>query len=224
MKLLTAQDRELVQRLLAFAGNHPAMLLTLSYFVISFIGLGFSWSFFSHFNIDYFEYAEIGDFLLAAFREPVTFMFLLSATVVGLAVFFFQVLVQAFYRRFAQRWKFVAWLQRIEMKMNPWGVLPSIMALVVVYAAIFIFIYADDKANEIMDGAGDQAVVHLADPIADGILRDEGIMLGNTLRTVFLYNPEQRQVRIIPLEAIVAIDMPSLPSPETKSSNVEMEE
>lgn len=208
MNVVTNRDRELLRSFGRFSETHPAMLLTLCYLVVSLIGIAFSWSFFARFGVDFFEYAEIGDFLLAAFREPVTFILALGAVLVGLAVFLFQLAVQAFYARFSERSKIVAWLRDFERRINPLGVMPSIFLLVIFYAAIFIYNYAGNKALDIQGGHGETVTVHFGDPLAGGETSTSALLMGNTLRAIFLYEVADARVRIVPLDAVVAIDMP----------------
>ena len=66
--------------------EHPGLLLTVLYLIASLIGLAFSWSLFSQFNINIFSYAEVTDFLMAALREPLTISLTASAVLVAWAL------------------------------------------------------------------------------------------------------------------------------------------
>ena len=67
-----------------FIREHPGLGLSIGYGFVSLIGIMFSWSLFYHFDITYFQYADISDFLLAAIREPETFLLSASSIVVAM--------------------------------------------------------------------------------------------------------------------------------------------
>ena len=206
MNILPEKDRYHLTKLGGFAGQHPAMLLTLFYLLVSFLGLSFSWAFYAQFGIDYFDYAEIGDFILAAFREPVTFLLALSSLAIGIVLLVFQWLVNNFYDRFRERSRFIAALSRFDNGLNRWGVLPTIIVLFFVYCVIFISDHAGDKADDFREGRGERVLVHYADPLSDGESSELAAMLGSSTHVIFLYEPARKRVRIVPMDAIVAIE------------------
>lgn len=63
--------------------RHPALVLTVGYLMISLLGLSFEWTLFRQFGINFFYFAEVTDFLMGAFREPVTFLLSAIALLVG---------------------------------------------------------------------------------------------------------------------------------------------
>lgn len=229
MNILLQKDRKHLARLGAFAGQHPAMLLTLCYLLVSFLGLSFSWAFYARFGIDYFDYAEIGDFILAAFREPLTFLLALSSLAIGIGLLVFQALVSNFYERYRERSKLIAMLANFDNRLNRWGTLPIIIILFFIYCVLFISNHAAAKANAIRDGEGEIVSMHYADPLADGALGENAVMLGSSTRVVFLYALDSQRVRIVPMDAIVAIeklqaaDTNHLDTPETKPDSEQTE-
>jgi hypothetical protein len=54
--------------------EHPALLVSAIYFIVSLIGLVYSWVFLRAFGINVFRYAEISDFLMASLKEPFTWI------------------------------------------------------------------------------------------------------------------------------------------------------
>ena len=67
------------RRLFSALTEHPALGLTSGYLLISLLGLSYEWTLFRQFGVNYFHYADVTDFLMGAFREPVTFVLALSA-------------------------------------------------------------------------------------------------------------------------------------------------
>ena len=58
----------------ALLREHPALLVSVVYVAASTIGMAYSWAFLRHFGINIFNYAQIGDFLLASLKEPSTWL------------------------------------------------------------------------------------------------------------------------------------------------------
>lgn len=54
--------------------RHPALFVTVVYLAVSLTGMAFSWAFFRSFGVNYFMFADLTDFLLAAAREPVSLL------------------------------------------------------------------------------------------------------------------------------------------------------
>lgn len=52
------------------AEEHLGLMLTLSYLLLTLVGLSYEFWFFKYFRITIVEYVETSDFLLAAIREP----------------------------------------------------------------------------------------------------------------------------------------------------------
>jgi hypothetical protein len=54
-----------------FFQANPTVVFTLLYLYVTAIGLLYSWVLYGKFGINIFDYSEIGDFLLAAFKNPI---------------------------------------------------------------------------------------------------------------------------------------------------------
>ena len=55
-----------------FFSKHPTMLLTLCYFIITAIGISYSYLFYKEFGINILKFADLSDFLLASILEPMS--------------------------------------------------------------------------------------------------------------------------------------------------------
>ena len=53
-----------------FATGHPAQLLTLLYVAVATYGSFYSYVYFSYFDLNYFEYASVTDFLISSLQQP----------------------------------------------------------------------------------------------------------------------------------------------------------
>ncbi|WP_020411179.1 hypothetical protein [Microbulbifer variabilis] len=59
-----------VQVYLDYLREHWALVASIGYLYLTSVGMVQSWTLFSRYDINIFEFAEINDFLLAAFRDP----------------------------------------------------------------------------------------------------------------------------------------------------------
>lgn len=60
------------QTILGYLRDNWTFLASVGYLYLTCVGMAFSWSLYDSYGINIFEFAEINDFLLAAFREPAT--------------------------------------------------------------------------------------------------------------------------------------------------------
>jgi hypothetical protein len=60
--------------------------VTLAYVLVSLIGLAFSGALLRESGLNVFSFADVTDFLMAAFRDPMTFALSLSALLLGLII------------------------------------------------------------------------------------------------------------------------------------------
>ncbi len=103
--------------------RHPGVLVSVGYVVISLIGMLFSQALFSEFGVNYFNYAEVSDFLLAALREPMTFALAAGAIVVTLLIFLMTHLENRWLTRRAPESRMGKLYQRTSSwAYNNWGV------------------------------------------------------------------------------------------------------
>ncbi|MEE4162378.1 MAG: hypothetical protein V2I25_07690 [Woeseiaceae bacterium] len=175
-----------VYRLVA---EHPALLVSLGYVFASAIGMLFSWSYLWHFGIDFFEYAQIGDFLLASLKEPMTWGVVVAAMLV---VAMDNLLSLRWARKERSRWTRWYGSDRYR-KMN---YLTGILLVVV-----FIWIYAHEKAEATRSGAL---------PTVDIVLAERGtrlerVILGTTANYIFTLDPVGGNVGVFPVEALEMI-------------------
>lgn len=61
-------------------------IASIGFLYVTYVGMFQSWMYFDAFGINVFEFAEINDFLLAAFREPDSFLYLLALLLYPLAL------------------------------------------------------------------------------------------------------------------------------------------
>ena len=177
--------------------EHPAFMLSGLYFVASLIGLVYSWTFLRAFGINVFRYAELSDFFLASLKEPFTWV--LAILAVTLVLF-----DNAMSRRVQAKGpgRFVRWYG--SERYRQLNYLVSVLLVI-----FFLFVYATENERKIRDGEGEVVNVHLA----DGSPPKQQIMLGTTVKFVFLYDHVGERVDMHPHESILMI---TKPAPESR--------
>ena len=69
-RIATMSDEPNVSAPGDFLRNHPALIVSGLYVFATAIGMFFLWSYMRHFGVNVFLYAEVSDFLLASFKDP----------------------------------------------------------------------------------------------------------------------------------------------------------
>ena len=191
----------------AFVREQPGVAITVGYLVLSLIGIMFSWALFDKFNVPFFQFADVTDFLLAVVREPVTFLLALGA--IPVAVFLFRLTrhTQAFYAKHRRKSFIFRWLHRIDRTLGPTPL--GFTFALATYAFLFITLYAAWKADRIKAGEGERVQVRAtreAGPIVGEEITARLTLLGTTTQYVFLFDPEQQATHVVPAENIAAIE------------------
>ena len=169
--------------------KHPALLVSALYVAASTVGMLFSWDYLRRFGINVFDYAQIGDFLLASLKEPATWALVAIAAAL--------VAADNAFSRVWQRKKHSRWTRWYGS--SRYRVLNYVIAFVMV--VIFIDAFAHHKANETYAGNG-QVIEY---QLTDSNTRRSAIMLGTTAQFAFMFDATTQKVSILPHESIKAI-------------------
>ncbi len=169
--------------------EQPALLVSLLYVLASVIGMFYSWSFLRPFGINMLQYAEIGDFLLASIKEPLTWVLALLSVVLIQLDNFMSRRVQA-----RKPGRLLRWYGSDRYRQFNYPVL-------VMLAAGLLFSYADLKVQHVRDGRSDIYEVQLA----DGAPPEPRVLLGTTVNFIFLYDPETGRSSIHPNESVLSL-------------------
>ena len=196
--------------------EHPALGLTLGYLLLSLLGLSYQWTLFRQFDVNFFLFAEVTDFLMGAFREPITFALSLSALAVAWFV--------SFYNRWEANW----WdrhppgnaVTRAYHRFTTSVLNRFAPALFFVgYSVMFIYIYAGHRAEEAHAGIGRQVVIEVGEgQTARPAQSAPTLLIGTSSRFVFAYRPMDGITEVIPHENIARIDFrgPAVPDPKNR--------
>ncbi len=190
--------------------QNPGLGVTLIYLAISLIGLMFSWSLFSEFDVNIFNFTEVSDFLLAALREPMTFVMAGSALLVTWLIDWLTMHESRYWKIKSPKSTIAkAYVKSQKLSRHP----VSRVFIFLLYSYLFISIFGGWKAKQIKAGEGQVIRVQLTEPIADGRGESqagdssvvEGILLGSTNKYLFLYDPESGITSAMPEENIVRV-------------------
>ena len=169
--------------------RHPALSASALYVLASVIGMFYSWAYLREFGINVFNYAQIGDFLLASLKEPMIWAFVIATVLVILGDNWMSRRVQ---RKSRSRW--TAWYGSPGYRRINYFVALSLVLFL-------IYVLADTQARDTRAGGGKIVTVTYADRAAD----DNVILLGTTGSFVFLFEAKFDQVQIHPHESIHSI-------------------
>jgi hypothetical protein len=168
--------------------EHPGLLLTAGYLLLTLVGLGYELWFFRYFRINILEYVETTDFLFAALRTPlVIILSLLPLPLVWLFIRFNEWLRRRFPR-------YAGWDSRMQTSTVRIGVWTF---FVLVYATLFVQIYAERVTDRIKAGHGREVQVELT---SGAPFPSRTLLLGTTSKFVFLYLPAEKKTHVIPIE------------------------
>ncbi len=186
--------------------QNPGLGVTLIYLAISLIGLMFSWALFSEFNVNIFNFTEVSDFLLAALREPMTFVMAGSALLVTWLIDWLTMHETRYWNIKSPKSK----LAKAYVKSQKLGRHPIARVFIfMLYSYLFISLYGSWKGQEIKAGKGQVIRVQLTEPVPDRHGENqvviEGILLGSTNKYLFLYDPESGITSAMPEENIVRV-------------------
>lgn len=186
-------------RLASLWANHPGLVITASYLVITAIGLVYDARLYAEFRINIAEYAETSDFLLAAARAPL--IILLSLLPLPL------LLVLTWFDRWSRRRfpRYATFSRRSEQLVGGErrAKLMSRAFFIATYAVLFTMLYAERVADGIKRGSGRRVEAELVNGTSGPAERP--ILLGTTAKFVFLYYPTARRTHVVPVENIVRL-------------------
>ena len=137
--------------LITILRDHLAVLVSALYVAASVIGMLWSWIFPQYFDVDFFDYAQVSDFLLASLKEPFTWVLVFAAVALVMAD---NALSRRFERKLKTKW--LAWYASPRYR-------SANFLAAVLLVALFIFFYAAEEAKDVKNGEGQRVMVTLAD-------------------------------------------------------------
>jgi hypothetical protein len=182
--------------------DHPALLLTAGYLILTIVGLIYEFWLFLSFRINIVDWAETTDFLLAAVRTPLVIVLSLVPLPLAIALDRFGKRLRARYPRYR------AYQEKQERLL---GVKPHHRvfysgAFVFTYAVLFTQLYAFRVSKQIRAGKGKIVRVQpVGSPEGSAI---QGVLIGTTSKYLFLWDTNRTMTRILPVENVAQVLVP----------------
>lgn len=217
-----AGPQSLALRLWVVMRREPALLVSMAYLFVSFIGLWANYWFFRRFDLPILEYMQGGDYLVAGLRDPIYAYAVIGIALVSVLI----VWVEKWRTRHPERVQRLSrhwWGRTLVGKSrlsDGWYMGMSretgLLVLSFITAMLIVFSYVDARAAGIRAGGGHVVRVSLAGETAP--LAGNARLLGTNSSFVFLWWPQQQRVEALPtanvsrIESIVAAPSPGKPA------------
>lgn len=183
--------------------EHPGLVLTGSYLVVSAVGMLSSWTFYQRFGLNIFDFTQLSDFFLMPLRQPLAALAILAAA----PAVWFVLKSDAFLDQHVGWYKYIygpRWLRQLSRTPAAW------LLYVVLYAYAFSLVSSAHLASEVRAGSAPVVEVQLAAGLylgRDGSSPFRATLLGTTTSFVFLYDQETRGVTVVPVENLVSVSV-----------------
>ncbi len=194
-----------------------ALFFTVSYLILTGIGMIFSGVYFFYFQINILEYSQISDFILIAFKDP---FYLLFFVLTIIFIYLLYLLDKWSLKTFPRFWKYRKGRFNI-IKPTANSYLVSYGLVVLLYTSYVAIFYGKYKVKEIKSGKGIPVKMYLTtglEPIETDSLP---LLIGTTSSVVFLYHPRTKSTEIVPFNSVRKIVIqdkkPKDVSPKTSS-------
>ena len=185
---------------LEWVKGHPAVVGTVLYAYVSALGSTYNWLFLRQFDINYFDFAEANDFLTAAFRQPMTFVYLAFAVIpLGIAMKSPAPPLPARLKLWHEKAK-ANMRTHLSAQIVFWGIIP-----------IFAFVYgaAESSHRDVrrtVNGFGSYVVVDLVRQLDTfESLPDTLMLLGTSDKFIFLWDRAADSSHIVPIANVARL-------------------
>ncbi len=210
--------------------REPALVITMTYLLVAMAGIFYDYSFYRQFDIPVLSLSQISDFLGAGIQEPIAIVLVLSTF--PLCWLFDRINIHGRRRRAAEGERLKAlpkpswWQQRrlafiVGMNERRGYMRFLYVVIIVAYAWTFVSSYARHRAEGVRAGDALEVEVRMNDgaPLetpSGG--RKPWLYLGAISQYVFVYDRDRGRARILPTNAIAAIE--PIPGPASDSGVV----
>lgn len=173
--------------------EHPTLLLTFCYLLITLIGVLYSYFFYQEFGINIIKFADLSDFLLASILEPLSVGIFIGLVVALALAAKAETKIK---NQFKQNNVTVNW-HFYSKYIDFIGVLIGLSTGTV----FLIFQLAQSNANDIKSDEPDLYKVRLSDPDLQTGSKTLAL-LGNTSRFGYFYDAKTNESLVVPLENV----------------------
>ena len=179
--------------------EHPGLLLTAGYFVLTLVGLIYEFWLYRSFRINIVDWAETTDFLLGAVRTPLVILLSLLPVPIAFAIDRGGKWLRV---RFPRYGAFQAKQEQV-LRIQPHHRIYYSAVFVFTYAVLFTQLYAFRVARQIRSGRG--RIVRVIPTGAPQATMIQGVLIGTTSKYLFLYDSDRVMTRVLPVENIAEV-------------------
>jgi len=175
----------------SFIREHPTLILTFCYSIITSIGVIYSYFFYNEFGINILKFADLSDFLLASILEPISVIIFLAIVVAAWIAFTLDKKLSTKLKGYGR------WLKKMPKYFEPvFGVIA-----ISIIAIMYVRYFAIANADEVKAGVIDEYTVRFSD---SGELLQLGTLalLGSSSRFSYFYDLNTTRALVVPLENI----------------------
>ncbi|MCC2616318.1 hypothetical protein LJ739_08705 [Aestuariibacter halophilus] len=198
------QPEHQLSAVVAFGAKNTGFTLSVAYLLLTLCGIFYADAFYAQFEIPYLKLAETSDLLIIGISEPAALLMFFLAIMLTIG---FDYITRKTYQ-WQQYWK----QQPASLKRRAWmiflyvpkykvSVLVSLVFLFVLYAFVFVTLYAEWHSERVKNGRGDQVLVTLD---VEGP-QVKGLLLGSTANHLFTYDVDTDSANIYPVQHVVRI-------------------
>ncbi len=201
---MQAYNQEIYSKdVIRFFKQHPGMMATMAYAMLTYCGLIYSYTFYAEFNVPILKLADLSDMLIAGIGEPAAILTFSG----GIALAVISDLLFAITYRARQRWRekpdslkkrfFLMLYYTPKRKIE---VLGGLLFIFIAYPIIFVELYAEWKSEKIKAGKGTSIIL-----TAEQYTNTPLFLLGSTTNFVITYDVESELAVLTPIEGIEKI-------------------
>ena len=186
-----------ITSVLSFFREHPAIIGSLLYAQVTLIGIVYTYVLYQEFNVNIFDYAETSDFLLAAFRNPLTF----TAALITIVLV---ILVQAVVVQLSNRGET---LVRERLRRNFTAVFVASILVILALGVVAALFLAQRRVDELRESSSQPETVQYRAP--SGSEEQTTVsnlqLIGNAGTFALFYDPRDETTLVIPHAQIISI-------------------
>lgn len=181
--------------------ENPALLLTVTYLLLTIIGAIYNWRLCHRFGINILELADGADFLMFAVRDAVVVLWATFTIVLFVGTYALLAHLKS-----APPKERPALMRMIDRRLKKTDLRPTAV-ICVIWAAFFVYVYLDRYAGvvarDIRCGSGHACGYVLVDDPKGSPQAAQ--LVTTTSRFVVIYRPDEKATQVIPTENLVRL-------------------
>lgn len=188
--------------LLDYFKRNPGVILSVAYVLLTLCGIFYSMEFYRGFDINILKLAHVADLLIVGISEPAAILMFSGGLLMAWGadkLMMFSYPIQQRWRQKPKSIKRTLMLMINYVPKHKEGMLLTFVFIFVAYAFIFVTLYAEWRSDDVKNSDADFIIVKTEGD-------DQGNrykLLGSTANFLLVYEVDQSQSRIIPIEQVV---------------------